>query len=91
MKTTNIKCRELVQARVPFEGNNLYAVNWKGAYIVYSYGEHFPIYVWKNDVWYANSDKYSVTTTKHKRLARPVPESNMMWLSTNELKTLIGI
>ena len=42
-------------------------------YIVYSYGWHFPMYIYcrQADLWYGNSDKYSATTSKHQSQARP--------------------
>ena len=41
-------------------------------YVVYSYGEHFPMYVYDDEVemWFGNEDKYSPTTSKHQRLAQ---------------------
>jgi hypothetical protein len=61
-------------------------------YVVYSYGEHFPMYVYDKfvELWFANYDKYSPTTSKHQTLARPdVDEINM--LSTEELSMLIRL
>jgi hypothetical protein len=55
-------------------------------YIVYSYGWHFPMYIYcrQADLWYGNSDKYSVSTTKHQIQADPPGIDS--WLSTNEMK-----
>ena len=61
-------------------------------YIVYSYGEHFPMYVYDRfvELWFANYDKYSPTTSKHQTLSRPdIDELNM--LSTEELSMLIRL
>lgn len=41
------------------------------AYTVYSYGYHFPMYMELAGVWYRNTDKYSVTTSKHQGQAHP--------------------
>jgi len=41
-------------------------------YVVYSYGTHFPIYVWDEHMgWLANTDKFSVTTSRHQNQAHP--------------------
>jgi hypothetical protein len=59
-------------------------------YIVYSYGWHFPMYIYcrQADLWYGNSDRYSVSTTKHQIQARPHAGVDS-WLSTNEMKDMI--
>jgi hypothetical protein len=42
-------------------------------YVVFSYGPHFPMYVYDYQMqeWYGNKDRYSVTTSKHQTQARP--------------------
>ena len=55
--------------------------------VIYSYGYHFPIYIkWKN-TWYENSNKYSVSTSKHQSQARPSAKTKL--LNTNQMKQLI--
>lgn len=86
VKTSNIKCRALVQQRTPFNGNNLFAVrllaqpelNLTERYVVYSYGTHFPLFIWQAFAngsplgqWFENQDRYSPTTSKHKSQAHP--------------------
>ena len=60
-------------------------------YVVYSYGTHFPMYIWDEVTqrWYGNRDKYSITTTRHQRYACPgysyhddVP---IQWLDTGKM------
>ena len=45
-------------------------------YVVYSYGEHFPMYIYdhQSEMWFGNSDRYSPTTTRHQTLAQPQDE-----------------
>jgi len=59
-------------------------------YIVYSYGWHFPMYMYcrQADLWYGNSDKYSRSTGKHQSQARPTRNVDQ-WLTTNEMKDMI--
>ena len=42
-------------------------------YVVYSYGDHFPTYIWSDaaQMWFANADKFSRTTTAHQSKAHP--------------------
>jgi hypothetical protein len=86
VKTSNIKCRQFVQSRQPFTANNLFAVhlpaqpdlNLTERYVVYSYGTHFPLFVWQAcdqgsqlGMWFENQDRYSVTTSKHRSQSHP--------------------
>jgi hypothetical protein len=72
MKISNIRARGFVQDRLPFKANNLFAVNKNNKYIVYSYGTHFPLFMYSNGTWYENQDKYSVTTSKQKTQSHPL-------------------
>lgn len=84
IKTNNREARKHVQAKQPFVANNIFAewvragVGYSGTagediYAVYSYGRHFPMYAFIPSVnrWFANVDRYSVTTSKHKGQAHP--------------------
>lgn len=61
---------------IPFKNSNgqLYAL-WVSPciYAVYSYGPHWPLFIYSTDtrLWYANEDKFSRTTTKHYSQAFP--------------------
>ena len=59
-------------------------------YIVYSYGWHFPMYIHcrQSNLWYGNSSKYSVSTSKHQSQARPSRNVDQ-WLTTNEMLDVI--
>ena len=81
-RIANRDTSSLVSRRVPFKANNIFAQahtpkhGHTTLYVVYSYGEHFPLFVAETDgagntVWYENTDRYSVTTSKHKSQARP--------------------
>ena len=88
-KTSNVKCSELVNEKVEFKANNIFSEHIKEdkLYIVYSYGHHFPIYIKYKNTWYENSDKYSVTTSKHQSQARPNKPTKL--LNTSEIQRLI--
>lgn len=57
----------------------------KVTFTVYSYGSHFPMYVYDYETcrWYGNSSKYSRTTSKHQTLMRPAIVEQ--WFNTGEL------
>ena len=89
IKTSNIACSELVDKKVVFKANNIFSehIEEDKLYIVYSYGYHFPMYIKYKNTWYENSDKYSVTTSKHTNQARPNKSTKL--LNTNEMQRLI--
>jgi hypothetical protein len=61
-------------------------------YVVYSYGKHWPLFVWDDEsqCWYGNSDKNSVTTTKHRTYANPsrAVASTIHWLPLEAIRLL---
>lgn len=93
-KVANTKCRNHVVARLPFQGSNLYAewvkplANNAKQYVVYSYGQHFPAYIYADGVWFENEDKYSPTTSKHMSQARPTDKTIL--LSTRAMIALVA-
>lgn len=70
--------------------SHIFATN---LYIVYSYGRHFPIYIWDDEAlcWYGNSSKYSNTTTRHQNNARPTPQhGDIIWVETDRMLDIIN-
>jgi len=72
-------CRAWVQQKQPFQNSNgqLYA-QWEGMnddlrYVVYSYGRHWPLFVYvpKVDTWFENTHRKSPTTSKHRSYSHP--------------------
>jgi len=70
MRVANKSARRYVQNLKEFEGSNTFAV-WKEhpawgkkRYVVYSYGVHWPLFIYEDGKWYENADKYSVSTSK---------------------------
>lgn len=77
VKTTNRDCRRYVTNCVAFDNSNgqLYGRRTStGLYIVYSYGPHWPLYIYcpETDQWFENEDRASVTTSHHRTYARPL-------------------
>jgi hypothetical protein len=96
MKIANSKCRPLVEAREPFQGSNLWG-GWHDStlvestdrqYVVYSYGGHFPIYIYDEvtQQWFGNADRFSASTTRHQYHARPREEIH--WLHTHPMRVI---
>ena len=95
-KITNADCRSWVDDRDPFKtGNKTIFAEFSGTdnklYVVYSYGYHFPMYVYDREhgQWLGNKDKYSRTTSKHQSQARP-SERIQYWVDTETLRDLIN-
>lgn len=100
MKTSNKNCRQAVISRTVFSANNIFSeyitANADGSpvdpcrYVVYSYGKHFPIYIYEQGTWYANCDKYSPTTSKHQTQANPcLGQSAPMPMNTMAMVQLV--
>jgi hypothetical protein len=96
--TTLREAGRLVRYRDEFTGNNVYG-RWHSSdadhlperhrrYVVYSYGTHFPMYIYDEDTgsWFGNIDKYSVTTSRHQTTCHP-PEVHY-WYDTGMMQKI---
>lgn len=87
-------CVELARKKEPFDFNNVYAVarlnrqHQPPTYTVYSYGVHYPMYVYDYEAcqWYGNKDKSTPTTQRHK--TRFEPYSVAQWVDTETLSNI---
>ena len=90
--TTLKRAVELVKNKSMFSASNVFALNYPvtGYYIVFSYGLHWPLFIYdhKKGQWYGNSDKYSVTTSKHYTKLNP---GNVALLNCEEMKRLVNV
>ena len=89
LKVANAKCRDLVSRRLPFKGSNLWGEWENDLYTVYSYGIHFPLWVYDPlvDQWFGNADNYSITTSKHRTQSQPM-NVTVKWYDTETMKRL---
>ena len=93
MRYTNAECREQARRKNYFKNNNdtIYG-EWTGnskdgeVYTVFSYGSHFPMFIWTADRWFENEDGYSATTARHKNQVRPCHDTTL--LSTSVMQKL---
>lgn len=87
-------CVELARKKEPFQFNNVFAIaklndlEYPPTYTIYSYGGHFPMYVYDYGIcqWIGNNDKSSSTTGRHKSKFKP--HSVAQWVSTETLQTI---
>lgn len=77
-KINNSEAGYFAARREEFDCNGALYGRWRNTvggkvYVVYSYGEHHPLYVWEDTEgrWYENTNYASRTTSKHRRQARP--------------------
>lgn len=89
MKVANSNARKQVQSRLAFKGNNTFAENLNGAYVVFSYGHHWPMFAYIDGTWYENDGRYSVSTSKHRSQLHPLTETEKV--SKDELLQLVGL
>ena len=86
VKSPNYTARDLVKAKIPFEGSNTRGEWRQNVYVVTSYN-WYPIFVYKNNQWYENSQGYSMSTKKQMRQLRP--DYDTIKVSKKELEDLI--
>lgn len=96
LKVTNSNVRSAVQSLQEFKNSTgtLFS-KWETPllYVVYSYGSHFPLFLCEHSggagraAWAVNTDKYSVTTSKHFSQAHPQCET--VGSNTKEMKAYI--
>lgn len=79
-RVNNANARKYVQAKSLFKGSNLFSERVSELYVVYSYGTHWPLFVYDrvSNVWYENMDKKSGTTSRHRKQAHPQCETILM-------------
>ena len=90
-RVSNKNCRSLVQQRIPFKGSNLYGITREQStdnerYVVYSYGEHWPLFIYTQGCWFENEERHSQSTTIHRSHSHP--HCPTVLLSTHWMKTL---
>ena len=78
---SNAETREPIERREIFTTNaaTIFPRKTSNLYIVYSWGTHFPMWVYDGDLnqWFGNSDRYSRSTSKHQSLSRPNAQIDM--------------
>ena len=91
-RVSNSDARSYVNSLSEFKTNNetMFARRLQKCYAVYSYGHHFPMYVYdyESQTWIGNKDKYSRTTSAHQSKARP-SERISHWFDTRTLCRII--
>ena len=77
-RVTNREARKYVQEKKSFTGNNLYGRTHSASehvlnsrYVVTSYGDHWPLFIYEDGQWFENNDRNSVTTGKHRSQTHP--------------------
>ena len=88
VRTSNKEARYYVNSLTEFQGANTFGEYVGEHFVVYSYGKHFPMYANINGVWYGNSSKYSVSTSKQQTQLKPSCEVRE-YMTTEELKKKI--
>lgn len=93
IRIANRDARRYVQQRQRFYASNMYATPYghTGLYVVYSFGPHFPIWIWVpgHDIWVGNKDKMSRTSTRHQTQTHPLTDVPV-WFDTTAMRALMG-
>ena len=77
-RVANSSARAHVQQRKPFRGNNTSGAYIDDRYVVYSYGAHWPLFVYDDGRWFANSGRCSRTTSKHRSQLHPLTDCTLL-------------
>ena len=92
-RIANKDAKGYVFQTLAFKGSNLMA-EWDDSnegsntpYVVYSYGRHFPLFIYLGNTWYENKDKYSTSTSRHKTQCHPGFKTTK--LTTDEMQELL--
>ena len=90
-RTNNKYADDFVNKKEPFTASNTFGEWVKDLYVVYSYGHHFPMFVYDQtvDTWFENITKSTRSTNKQRGQLRP-NDSVGYKLETDELKQLIS-
>ena len=90
MKIANRDARKHTQQLKEFQGSNLYGATRARLYVVFSYGEHYPMFIYdpSTQTWYENTTRWSVTTSKHRMQSHPLTDTEKR--SNEEMKDLIN-
>ena len=87
-RVANRDAAPLVRARKEFRGSSTFA-RWitPERYVVYSYGEHWPMFICDHGQWFFNESYYSRTTAKHTSQLRP-PCSNPIYRPEERMRMI---
>ena len=96
VRCINREAGRSIQSRQDFtnHGGSMYGNHQYGAtslYVVYSYGQHFPmaVYEFHTRRWFYNEDKYSSTTSRHQSYVRSALPETYHRLDTEMMNALI--
>ena len=91
-RLANTELRGPIKRREMFKTNSgsVFPQRTGSLYVVYSYGEHFPMWVYDGDIsqWFGNDDRFSRTTSKQQGQTRP--DVTMTMCDTRTLKQMIA-
>lgn len=76
-RVANKDARAYVRIREEFTGSNTFSMWYyqPKMYVVYSYGVHWPLFIYADGKWYENAEKYSPSTSKHHSQLHPLCET----------------
>lgn len=96
MKQRVVKCEQAAEYAAKFypfrnSSSTLFSLEAESYYAVFSYGRHFPLYIFNKGErrWYGNMSRYSITTAKHRTQAMPVASRQIEWRDTRQMQELL--
>lgn len=94
----NSDARQFVISRTEFTTPRYFSRQMRGMnggqfYAVFSYGLHFPLWVYdyESAQWIVNSDKYSHTTSRQRNFLAPQNPNATFPATTQELRNILAL
>jgi len=89
-RITNVTARQYVQRKESFQGNNLFG-EWRyGRYVVTSYGDHFPLFIWEEGTWYENIEKITQTHPHSKHRTQTHPHEDTLPMTCKDMVVIMN-
>lgn len=89
IRVTRRTARTAVETRSDFKGSNMFGQTLpNGVYAAFSYGPHWPMYVYKDGRWYGNSSRYSQSTSCQSSACHPFGV-DITWLPVEDMLDLV--
>jgi hypothetical protein len=98
-KTTNKNSHQYTTTLQPFEASNLWGA-WvpstmvdsnERQYVVFSYGAHYPMFIYAGGIWFENEDKSALSTERQRSQCRPTTDTVKLNTATMATLATVGI
>ena len=96
MRVANKDAKQYIDRQEKFIGSNTFGEQADNLYVVYSYGHHFPMYIYDRQAgeWIGNKGRDSVSTTRQQSHCRPSDLASVadggLWLDNDQMQRYVS-